>query len=215
MTQAHLGGHYNRTAMPITTFDFMVDRFNIKTIIDVGCGPAGMTLYGNYKGVHMLGIDGDTSIPARDYIHFHDYTHGPLELDQTFDLAWSTEFVEHVYDTYIPNFMPSYQKAKYVYCSAAPPGQGGYHHVNEQPLEYWYKVFDAYGFDPDFEFMEELRATSGDRLVTRNGMFFHNRNVVETVAREPFAIDYEALKNEVNVYFDIMGGKDTVFFDRW
>ena len=215
MTQAHLGGHYGRTAMPTTTFDFIVDKFNIKTVIDVGCGPAGMTVYGNYKNVHMLGIDGDTSITPQEYIRFHDYTVGPLELDQTFDMAWSTEFLEHVYDTYIPNFMQSYQKAKYVFCSAAPPGQGGHHHVNEQPLEYWYKVFDQYGFDHDFETMEEICKTSGDKLVIRNGMFFRNRNVIETVERPAFAVDYEVLKKEINTYFDMCGGKDTVFYDRW
>lgn len=214
MVAAHLGGHYGRTAMPILTFDYIVNKFNVKTVIDVGCGPAGMTVYGNYKGIYMLGVDGDTSIPAQEYIHFHDFTTGPVEIDQTFDLCWSTEFLEHVYAEFIPVFMQAYQKAQYVFCSAAPPGQGGHHHVNEQPLEYWYEVFDTYGFDHDFETMEEIKRTSGDKLVTQNGMFFRNRSTITSTPREPFVVDYEVLKHEVNTYHQ-MCGREVVFFEKW
>ena len=30
--------------------------------------------------------------------------------------------------------------------SAAVPGQGGYHHINEQPHEYWHNKFAEKGF---------------------------------------------------------------------
>ena len=108
MTKPHLGGHYDSSTMPITTFDFIVSKFNIKSAIDIGCGPGGMTRYGNYKGIPMIGIDGDTDIPAQNYIIFHDYTEGPVAVENKFDLAWSTEFLEHVYADFIPNFLQEF-----------------------------------------------------------------------------------------------------------
>lgn len=210
----HLGGHYNNTAMPILTFDYIVKKYNINTVIDVGCGPGGMVRYGNFKNIYTIGIDGDTSIESHDYIIFHDYTTGTLPHDENFDLAWSTEFLEHVYEQHIPMFMDTYQKAQYVFCSAAPPGQGGHHHVNERPLEYWYNIFDLYGFDYDLNTMEKIRSTSNDKLIVKNGMFFKNRTVIKTEKKTPFLIDYDRLKKEVNTYYDICG-KDIVLYERW
>jgi hypothetical protein len=33
--------------------------------------------------------------------------------------------------------------------TAAPPGQGGHFHVNEQPSEYWIKQFETFGYQVD------------------------------------------------------------------
>ena len=171
----HLGGHYNFTAMVESTFDFIHKKYNIKSVIDIGCGPAGMTEYMISKGVDAIGIDGDFTLPKKDHVIVHDYTKGQLELDRKFDLAYSTEFLEHVYEEYIPNFLPSFQKAKYVFCSAAPKGQGGHHHVNENSKEYWIDIFDKYGFTYLEEDSIEISKTHEYKLVKDNSMFFLNR----------------------------------------
>jgi hypothetical protein len=101
---------------------------------------------------------------------------GPLELDRKFDLAYSTEFLEHVYEEFIPNFLPSIQKGKYAFCSAAPIGQGGHHHVNENSKEYWIQKFDEYGFTYLKEDSDEISETHEYKLVKHNSMFFFNRN---------------------------------------
>ena len=171
-TPAHLGGHYNFTAMVESTFDFIQKKYNIQSVIDIGCGPAGMVEYMRSKGIDAIGVDGDPELPKKDYVIVHDYTVGPLELDGTFDLAYSTEFLEHVYAEFIPNFLPSFQKAKYVFCSAAPPGQGGHHHVNENTKEYWIQKFDEYGFKYLKEDSDEISKTHEYKLVKDNSMFF-------------------------------------------
>ncbi len=175
-TPGHLGGHYNFTAMIQSTFDFIEKRYNIKSVIDIGCGPAGMTEYMLSKGIDAIGVDGDPSLPKKEYVIVHDYTLGPLILDKKFDLAYSTEFLEHVYEEFIPNFLPSFQKAKYVFCSAAPKGQGGHHHVNENSKEYWIEKFDQYGFTYLKEDSDEISKTHEYKLVKDNSMFFINRN---------------------------------------
>jgi SAM-dependent methyltransferase len=211
----HLGGHYGGTCMTIPTFDYIRNKFNIKSVIDIGCGPAGMTEYINYSGVYCIGVDGDTTLEPKDYVLIQDYTLGKLQLDETFDLAYSTEFLEHVYDTYIPNFIDTYQKANYVFCSAAPPGQGGHHHVNEQPISYWIEKFKEYGFTYDEITTEELKKTCNDKVVTSNGMFFV-RDVqleVDNSNRVPFTVDYEKLKAVVNRHATL--GEYIVGYKPW
>jgi len=41
--------------------------------------------------------------------------------------------------------------------TAATPGQGGTHHVNEQPREYWYKKFRSRGYSYNQKAVEDLR----------------------------------------------------------
>lgn len=45
--------------------------------------------------------------------------------------------------------------------SAAIPGQGGDHHINEQPEEYWEGLFRSNGFEWDRDETRELRRTMG------------------------------------------------------
>ncbi len=172
---SHLGGHYNFTAMVNSTFDFLQEKYKIQSVIDIGCGPAGMTEYMISKGADAIGIDGDFTLPKKAHVIVHDYTKGLLEIDRKFDLAYSTEFLEHVYEQFIPNFLPSFQKAKYAFCSAAPKGQGGHHHVNENSKEYWIDIFDKYGFTYLKKDSDEISKTHEYKLVKDNSMFFVNR----------------------------------------
>ena len=106
MTKNHLGGHYNFTAMLKPTYDLIQKQFNVTSMLDIGCGPGGMVEYSNYIGVYSVGIDGDESVKKdKDYILIHDYTLGELELNETFDLVYSTEFLEHVEEKYVSNFI--------------------------------------------------------------------------------------------------------------
>ncbi len=189
----HLGGHFNRTCMCLDTLFFIKEKYNISSMIDIGCGPAGMTEYANYLGIYSIGVDGDTTLPKKDYVLFHDYSIGELNFDETFDLAYSAEFLEHVYEKYIANFMPSFQKAQYAFITAAPPGQGGHHHVNEQPKEYWIKVFDECGFDYLKDDSVQISQTNTSwPMIKNNSMFFKNRNKIEvTKNRIPFKFSYE------------------------
>lgn len=193
----HLGGHLNRTCMCLDTLLFIKEKYNITSMIDVGCGPAGMTEYANYLGIYSIGVDGDTNLPKKEYVIFHDYSLSKLELNETFDLVYSAEFLEHVYAEFIPNFMASFQKAQYAFVTAAPPGQGGFHHVNEQPKDYWIKVFDEYGFDYLKEESDEISKTNLSWAMIRdNSMFFKNRTKIDvTKNRTPFKINYEHIVN--------------------
>jgi hypothetical protein len=204
----HLGGHYGFTAMCLPTLDYIKDKFGIKSMIDVGCGPAGMTEYANYIGIYGVGIDGDISLGEKPYVKFHDYVTGPLELDETFDLAYSTEFLEHVEEQFLPHFMPSFQKAQYAFISAAPKGQGGHHHVNENSKEYWIEKFAEYGFEHLPEVSDGISKTFDDKLISNNSLFFKNKgNIKVTQDRPCFEIDYKHIVDISNKFRAGLGDK--------
>ena len=75
-------------------------------MLDVGCGPGGMVELANNLGVHAHGLDGDYTLKRYDDTKFtiHDFTNGSAPILIIY-LAWSVEFVEHVYEKYIPNYV--------------------------------------------------------------------------------------------------------------
>jgi SAM-dependent methyltransferase len=154
MTAGHLGGYVvggdNATYYP-GLWDWLVDTWEVRSVIDVGCGEGHALSYFRDKGCKVLGIDG---IPQDDPdIITWDYTNGPGNIITgvlgMYDLAWSCEFVEHVEERYVPNFLATFACAKYVLMTHGQPGQPGWHHVNNQPSDYWRGAMAAIGYEYD------------------------------------------------------------------
>ena len=189
----HLGGHKNMTHLDQASLEYMQSKYGVKTMLDVGCGPAGMVKLARKFGIDAQGIDGDFEVERPNVpVTIHDYEIGPGPLaDLTVDLVWSCEFVEHVYEEFVPNFMEDFARGKYVIMTYAPPGKSGHHHVNCNTEEYWIKVFDLYGFDYDPEETQYIRENSSmstikvnrktgeskefRRFVKDHGLFFKKR----------------------------------------
>jgi hypothetical protein len=172
----HLGGHLNKTHIDEGTLDFIIKIYNIKSFLDVGCGPGGMVELAHQKGLNALGVDGDYTITRFDPDKFiiHDYTTGPLILENNYDLCWSCEFVEHVEEQYIDNYMQTIKNSTIVIITHAPPGHNGHHHVNCQYADYWINVFSKYGFDYDNEMTKTIGkiSTMKKSFLQKNGLFF-------------------------------------------
>jgi SAM-dependent methyltransferase len=173
--KSHLGGHQNRTNIDVPVFDFIATTYDVKHMVDIGCGPGGMKELAEKFQIEWFGIDGDESIITNSQNTLcHDFTTGVLDLNKNFDLAWSVEFLEHVEEQFIPNFMPVFSQAKYALVTAALPGSPGHHHVNCQTNDYWIKIFQANGFT----FLEKetiyLRSISEmtKSFFKKTGMFF-------------------------------------------
>ncbi len=177
----HLGGHLNKTHIDEGTLDYLIKTLHVKGFIDIGCGPGGMVELAQDKGLHAIGIDGDDSL----FGTWHD-NHVPVILHDfqqpitryeipPVDLVWSVEFLEHVEEKYIDNFLPVFLKGKYIVCTAAPPGTPGHHHVNCQPQEYWIEKFEAAGMKFDELQTHKIRkvSTMAKPFMQKHGMFFH------------------------------------------
>ena len=161
---------------------FLISEYNVKSFLDIGCGPGGMVALAGMRGLEAVGIDGDWEVPKeRDTdIIIHDFTNGPcLTTKADFDLGWSVEFLEHVDEKYQDNYMQAFARCKYVVATAAPPGHTGHHHVNCQTQEYWHGVFDKYGFDYDDAVTQRIRTEESNMqkpFMQKTGMFFKRRS---------------------------------------
>jgi hypothetical protein len=62
----------------------------------------------------VIGIDGIWQLSQNWEFSLHDYTQGPFRKRQKFDLCWCCEFVEHVEEEYVSNFLATFQMASMV-----------------------------------------------------------------------------------------------------
>lgn len=186
--EGHLGGFY--TTLDLAShcpkmFKYLVKSLKIKSVLDVGCGMGRqMQEFMKYCD-EVTGIDGSQyaieNSPVKEHIFQHDYTVGELETEDRYDLCWCCEFVEHVKEEYVDNFLSTFAFCKYVAMTHAVPGQGGHHHVNCQPKEYWIEKMKEYGFEYDEDFtnkLKEVAKTEGDYdpHFLSTGLFFRSIN---------------------------------------
>lgn len=169
----HLGGHFGNTNMDEATLDYLIGRYDIKTMLDVGCGPGGMVRAARDRGIAAHGIDGDPFM-KQDYVTIHDYTRSALIVGHMvgFDLIWCTEFVEHVEAQYQDNYLTTFDAGRVLFLTAAPPGFPGWHHVHCQPAEYWISLLQSRGWSLDLEATEWVRAHGGHVFSQRQGLVF-------------------------------------------
>lgn len=177
----HLGGHENMTHVDDGAMDYLIQKFKIESYLDVGCGPGGMVELAHSKGLVSFGVDGDFTLTRPDPTRYltHDYTTGPAPVDPSWDLGWSCEFLEHVAEQYMDNYMDTFMRCKRIVITHAFPGQGGHHHVNEKDSNYWFQHFGKRGFLLDMVSTDEIRkaSTMQERFIRVSGMVFFNSNL--------------------------------------
>jgi hypothetical protein len=126
--------------------------FPVGSVADFGCGPGAWLAAWQRLGVEdIIGCDGPYLDRASLQFDASLFVAADLatavRLGRRFDLVQSLEVAEHLPASAATTFVDILvSHAPVVLFSAAPPGQGGEHHVNEQPLEYWRAAFRQRGF---------------------------------------------------------------------
>lgn len=122
------------------------------SVVDFGCAQGAWLAAWQQAGVATVqGVDGDyvdrkSLRIAADAFVARDLAQ-PIDLKRRFDVAMSVEVAEHLAAAVAAPFVATLcQHADIVLFSAAPPGQGGEHHLNEQPYGYWRDLFAAQGY---------------------------------------------------------------------
>ena len=178
----HLGGHAGKTHLDLGVLNYMIEYYQVSSFLDIGCGPGGMVALAAEKGLESFGIDGDFTLSRKgDNFLIHDYNNGPTLLLSQYDMAWSCEFVEHVEEKYVKNYMLDFQKAKYIVMTFSE--KGGHHHVNLKPKSYWIDIFDSYNLIYDDAVTKKIKNVStmnttgkftNKQFIKQNGLFFKN-----------------------------------------
>jgi SAM-dependent methyltransferase len=130
----------------------VVDALGCRSVLDVGCGTgAWLSVYRDCGVTDATGIDGtyvdrrrlmipDESFRAIDLSH-------EVDLNRTFDLVQSLEVAEHLPREASRSLVSMLTRhGSVILFSAAVPGQGGEHHTNERPAEFWRKLFADFGY---------------------------------------------------------------------
>lgn len=126
--------------------------FEVKSVLDVGCGRGIWLDEWRRQGVtDVTGVDGSYVDVATLAIPLDRFTAAdltrPLDLQRRYDVVQSLEVAEHLppgaSETLVATLV---RHGELVMFSAARPGQGGEHHVNERPYEFWRDVFARQGY---------------------------------------------------------------------
>lgn len=181
-TQPHLGGNlvegdYN-TFSP-SVWDYVTDRFALKSVLDLGCGLGYSSHYFHKKGLNVLAVDGMLE-------NVTNSVYPSLLVDLTkdkittkVDLVYCVEVVEHIEEQYLDNLLASLACGKFILMTNALPGQGGHHHVNEQHTDYWIEHLKRYNCEylpGDSDKIKKLADIDGAWWIRQTGSIFVNRN---------------------------------------
>lgn len=144
--------HHGAKLSAQTIIPLILDRIQIDSVVDVGCGDGTwLSVFKDY-GIHTcLGVDGvyvsdiQLKIPQENILLWDLST--PLRVNNIFDLVMSLEVAEHLHQSAAATFVKSLTTlGSVILFSAAIPSQGGTGHVNEQWPEYWADLFQAQGY---------------------------------------------------------------------
>ena len=125
----------------------------VRSVADFGCGQGAWLSVWKDAGATVAGLDGPYVDQSRLLIAPGEFTAvdltQPIDLGRRFDVVQSVEVAEHLQAAHAEGFIDTLvNHADVVLFSAAVPGQGGEHHVNEQKLSYWRTLFAARGYKP-------------------------------------------------------------------
>ncbi|MGD2087936.1 MAG: class I SAM-dependent methyltransferase [Candidatus Aminicenantes bacterium] len=145
--------------------------FNFHSVLDIGCG-CGLYIEELHRlGKEVLGCDASIdaiNMAAKEFTVFYCNVTEPLILNRKFDLVICIEVAEHIRKKY------SRQLVKNCTCygdtvvfTAAPKGQGGVGHINEQPYRFWIRLFAENHFRYDRDLSEQVRTVMKEKNVVQ------------------------------------------------
>ncbi len=180
----HVGGNIlegDPCTFSPNVWDYVIQRFAISSVMDLGSGMGYASQYFHKKGMKVLAVDGMIENCQKAIFP-------TIHLDLTVtkaiakvDLVHCQEVVEHIEERYLDNLLSSLSCGKFILMTHAHPGQGGYHHVNEQPTEYWVTNLSKYNCEVLIEDSNRIRKIAADEgaiFLARSGLILANRAFV-------------------------------------
>lgn len=133
----------------------IIGAFGVSSVVDVGCGTGALLEAFRDRGCQVFGLEYSEAALRYCRARGLDVVRHNLEREEYMDnrcfgAAMSMEVAEHLTakaaDRYVGLLC---RLSGLVVLTAAPPGQGGPGHVNEQPPSYWISKFERRGYRHD------------------------------------------------------------------
>ena len=141
----------------------LINYFHPSSVVDVGCGNAEFLAEFQKRGVLIKGYEGshhaiDSSLVGKEFIEKFDLKN-TIQDSRKYDLVLCLEVAEHIEKDYSLKLVENLTKlGGVILFTAAPPGQGGHFHMNEQPREFWVNLFSILEFSIDENLTEILKS---------------------------------------------------------
>jgi len=145
--------------------DSILSDFKPASLIDVGCGTGALLEALRQRGCEVFGLEYAEAALRYCRDRGLDVAKFDLERDvfnesRTFDVAVSMEVAEHLPESVADRYVDLLARlSRVVVLTAAPPGQGGADHINEQAPSYWIAKFQQRGFEHVDELSQRWRDT--------------------------------------------------------
>ena len=149
----------------IRTFcQVIYDSIAPDSVADVGCGTGVyLQIYSEIGAKLIFGLEGaDNAIKQAvvPVIEKHDLRL-PFQAKDSFELVLCLEVAEHIHDIYADTLVKTIvglcQHGGTIIFTAAVPRQGGFHHINLKPRQYWIDKFNAVGCQYKENLTEDVR----------------------------------------------------------
>jgi 2-polyprenyl-3-methyl-5-hydroxy-6-metoxy-1,4-benzoquinol methylase len=139
-------------------------ELNPSSVVDVGCATGDLVKEWQCRGTNAIGVEGSTA--AKKYAETNCIWYLDFRIIQKLNLVTGRyhlvtcfEVLEHIEPESESIFVKNITDlSNQILCSAAPPGQGGHHHVNCQPPEYWIDAFSGFGYSYDSGVCDRIKA---------------------------------------------------------
>ena len=153
---------------------YLCEIYAVRSVLDVGCGEGHAVAFFHRLGVFAHGIEGMRANVDRAVVPVaqHDLVSGPYVMPV--DLVWCCEVAEHIVPDKVDNRLDTLANGRIVAMTHALPDQGGHHHVNCQPPEYWIERMATRGFKltADNQIFRELAKDATWTYFERSGLVF-------------------------------------------
>lgn len=173
------------------------------SVLDLGCGRgAWLEVWKACGAPDVLGVDGDyvdrTDLAVNESEFCARDLGGTIDLRRRFDLVESLEVAEHLPESRAGGFVADLcRHGDIVLFGAAPPGQGGEQHINEQPYDYWRAFFEELGYEA-FDFVRPQIASRRDVApwYRYNTLLYVKRESIESL---PQSVRRTRLSNDTRI----------------
>jgi len=142
--------------------EIITKHLSFNSIFDIGCG-MGIYLEEFHRlGKEVLGCDYSIDglrISPKEFTAFQADATKPITLNKKFDLLICFEVAEHIQKKHSRQLVANCTRnSDIILFTAAPVGQGGVGHINEQPYEFWIDLFSEHSFELDSPLTSYMRA---------------------------------------------------------